>query len=169
VLEMVKTFEEATGQKVPYKVGAGPGSSGCFVLPGALVVSLGVSWGARQQLQARGWGAAPCCCKCWLPLLVEAHSAPPQRVSWIAHHLACYTGHLHCVDRLATGLQCWYPLLTTAALCFSLLSPLQLVDRREGDAEAVWAGTELAEKMLGWKARFNLTVSSHSCVHGGTV
>lgn len=29
-------------------------------------------------------------------------------------------------------------------------------ERRPGDAEAVWAGTELAEKELGWKAKYNL-------------
>jgi UDP-glucose 4-epimerase len=30
------------------------------------------------------------------------------------------------------------------------------VDRRPGDAGAVWAGTDLAEEMLGWKATRNL-------------
>ncbi|KIZ06056.1 UDP-glucose 4-epimerase [Monoraphidium neglectum] len=34
--------------------------------------------------------------------------------------------------------------------------PYKLVDRRPGDAGAVWAGTDLAEEMLGWKATRNL-------------
>jgi UDP-glucose 4-epimerase len=34
--------------------------------------------------------------------------------------------------------------------------PLQLTDRRPGDAEAVWAATETAEKELGWKARLTV-------------
>lgn len=32
----------------------------------------------------------------------------------------------------------------------------QLVDRRPGDAGAVWAGTELAAEMLGWRAKRDL-------------
>lgn len=30
--------------------------------------------------------------------------------------------------------------------------PYQIVGRRPGDAPAVWAGTELAAEMLGWRA-----------------
>lgn len=30
--------------------------------------------------------------------------------------------------------------------------PYKLADRRPGDAEAVWAGTEKSEQELGWKA-----------------
>lgn len=34
--------------------------------------------------------------------------------------------------------------------------PLNLTDRRPGDAEAVWAATETAEKELGWKSRLTV-------------
>lgn len=34
--------------------------------------------------------------------------------------------------------------------------PLNLTDRRPGDAEAVWAATETAEKELGWKAKLTV-------------
>ena len=34
--------------------------------------------------------------------------------------------------------------------------PLNLTDRRPGDAEAVWAATETAEKELGWKAKLQV-------------
>jgi hypothetical protein len=68
VLEMVKTFEEATGQKVPYKVGGAWGSSGPCVPLGALAVSLGVSCNIR--------GRGDLHCECWVCLLVKAHCPP---------------------------------------------------------------------------------------------
>lgn len=34
--------------------------------------------------------------------------------------------------------------------------PFKIVDRREGDAEHIYASTELANKELGWKAKYNL-------------
>lgn len=34
--------------------------------------------------------------------------------------------------------------------------PVEFSDRREGDTEAVWAATGLAEKVLSWKARFTV-------------
>ena len=34
--------------------------------------------------------------------------------------------------------------------------PLNLVDRRPGDAEAVWAATDTAENELGWKAKLTV-------------
>lgn len=34
--------------------------------------------------------------------------------------------------------------------------PVEMAGRREGDTEAVWAATGLAERMLGWKARFSV-------------
>lgn len=34
--------------------------------------------------------------------------------------------------------------------------PLNLTDRRPGDAEAVWAATETAERELGWKAKLGV-------------
>lgn len=34
--------------------------------------------------------------------------------------------------------------------------PLNITDRRPGDAEAVWAATETAEKELGWKAKLTV-------------
>lgn len=35
--------------------------------------------------------------------------------------------------------------------------PLNLTDRRPGDAEAVWAATDTAERELGWKAKLTVT------------
>lgn len=32
----------------------------------------------------------------------------------------------------------------------------EVADRRAGDSIAVWAATELAEKELGWKAKFGV-------------
>lgn len=34
--------------------------------------------------------------------------------------------------------------------------PVEMAERREGDTEAVWAATDLAEKVLSWKARFTV-------------
>lgn len=34
--------------------------------------------------------------------------------------------------------------------------PYQIVERRPGDAAAVWADTSLAEKEIGWKAKYDL-------------
>lgn len=34
--------------------------------------------------------------------------------------------------------------------------PYKVVDRRGGDTVAVWAATELAEKELGWKAKYDI-------------
>lgn len=42
------------------------------------------------------------------------------------------------------------------------------MDRRAGDAPAVWAGTELAEQMLGWKATRNLDDMCRDLWHWGT-
>ena len=33
---------------------------------------------------------------------------------------------------------------------------MNLTDRRPGDAEAVWAATETAERELGWKAKLGV-------------
>ncbi len=40
--------------------------------------------------------------------------------------------------------------------------PHTFADRRPGDAMSVFAGTDLAEKELGWKAKYNL---DDMCVH----
>lgn len=34
--------------------------------------------------------------------------------------------------------------------------PYSIAPRRTGDTEAVWAAPELAEKELGWKAKYNV-------------
>lgn len=34
--------------------------------------------------------------------------------------------------------------------------PYEFAPRREGDTEAVWAATEVAEQELGWKSRFTV-------------
>ena len=34
--------------------------------------------------------------------------------------------------------------------------PFEVVGRREGDVERVWASTDYAEKVLGWKAKYEL-------------
>jgi len=34
--------------------------------------------------------------------------------------------------------------------------PYEFAPRREGDTEAVWAATEVAERELGWKSRFTV-------------
>ena len=52
------------------------------------------------------------------------------------------------------------PLPLSPDLTFRPWHPWQvnvnLTDRRPGDAEAVWAATETAEKELGWKAKLTV-------------
>lgn len=44
----------------------------------------------------------------------------------------------------------------------------QITDRRPGDAPAVWAGTDLASQMLGWRATRTLDDMCASLWHWGT-
>lgn len=51
------------------------------------------------------------------------------------------------------------PLLHRTALALPAAGakvPYKVVDRRAGDTVAVWAATELAEQLLGWKAKLNV-------------
>jgi nucleoside-diphosphate-sugar epimerase len=117
VLEMVRTFEEATGAKVAYKVRAW-----------GLVCSQPGRGALRNPSRALGARSAAIRRAAARPPLTAAPAGPP-----------------------ATPPNALIP-----PSSFPLAATPQLVDRRAGDAPAVWAGTELAEKMLGWRAERTL-------------